>query len=284
MNPHLNQISQLLGTPIQQVRPLHGGNIADVYGLTLADGRAIVAKVTSGTTGNLHIEGDMLRYLRQHSQLPVPDVLHSAPDMLLLSHIPGDSTLDTSVQEHAAELLAALHQVRAPRYGLPFATLIGGLHQPNDEHDSWVAFFREMRLRYMAHQAHDAGELPTALLNRIEQFATRLDEWLHEPAFPALIHGDMWTTNILAQAGQVTGFIDPAIYYAHPEIELAFSTLFGTFNDAFFRHYTALNPLAPGFFETRRDIYNLYPLLVHVRLFGGGYVSGVDRILRRFGA
>ena len=99
----------------------------------------------------------------------------------------------------------------------------------------------------------------------------------------SLIHGDVWTTNVLARNGRVTGFIDPAIYYAHAEIELAFTTLFGTFDEDFLRRYEELRPIAPGFMEVRRDIYNLYPLLVHVRLFGGGYVASVESILHRFG-
>jgi fructosamine-3-kinase len=93
----------------------------------------------------------------------------------------------------------------------------------------------------------------------------------------------MWGGNVLAQKGQITGFVDPAIYYADAEIELAFSTLFSTFGDDFFSRYQEHRPLAPGFFEERRDIYNLYPLLVHVCLFGGSYVNSVDAILKRFG-
>ena len=93
----------------------------------------------------------------------------------------------------------------------------------------------------------------------------------------------MWTSNILATGDRVTGFIDPAIYYANPEIELAFTTLFGTFGDWFFERYREINPIQPGFFHGRRDIYNLYPLLVHVRLFGGSYVNSVESTLRRFG-
>ena len=76
----------------------------------------------------------------------------------------------------------------------------------------------------------------------------------------------------------------PAIYFADAEIELAFATLFNTFGDSFFARYSERRPLRPGFFEERRDLYNLYPLLVHVRLFGGGYVGAVERILDRFGA
>jgi fructosamine-3-kinase len=82
--------------------------------------------------------------------------------------------------------------------------------------------------------------------------------------------------------GRIAGFIDPAIYHADPEIELAFSTVFGTFGEPFFRRYAELRPIRPGFFEVRRDLYNLYPLLVHARLFGGGYRSQVSRIVSRF--
>jgi fructosamine-3-kinase len=77
--------------------------------------------------------------------------------------------------------------------------------------------------------------------------------------------------------------IDPAIYYGHPEIELAFITLFNTFGDSFFTHYQEVRPIADDFFEERRDLYNLYPLLVHVAIFGGSYVQSVERTLRRFG-
>ena len=117
---------------------------------------------------------------------------------------------------------------------------------------------------------------------RLETLAGQLERWLTEPR-PALIHGDLWGGNVLAASGRISGFIDPAIYYADAEIELAFSTLFNTFGKAFFSHYNELRPLAPGFFEERRDLYNLYPLLVHVRLFGGGYVGSVERTLKRFG-
>ena len=93
----------------------------------------------------------------------------------------------------------------------------------------------------------------------------------------------MWSGNVLTKDGRIAGFVDPAIYYADSEIELAFSTLFSTFGDAFFRRYDELRPLRPGFFEERRDLYNLYPLLVHVRLFGGSYVGSVERALARYG-
>ena len=88
---------------------------------------------------------------------------------------------------------------------------------------------------------------------------------------------------MLFRSGKIAGLVDPAIYYGDREIELAFGTLFGDLTPAFFDRYGEIFPIQPGFFEERRDLYNLYPLLVHVRLFGGSYVGSVDRILTRFG-
>lgn len=269
--------------PIRDISPLSGGCVGQVYRVRLADGETLVAKVDEGANPVLAIEGFMLRYLTEHSDLPVPAVIHESDRLLLMSYLPGDSHFNRQAQAHAAELLAALHSITAPAYGLERATLIGGLHQPNPWTDSWLDFFREQRLLYMANEGLRTGRLPQSILPRLEKFCRRLDEWLVEPERPSLLHGDVWTTNVLAVNGRITGFVDPAIYYGHPEIELAFTTLFGTFDRPFFDRYQELRPIPAGFFEERRDIYNLYPLLVHVRLFGGSYVRSVDRTLRHFG-
>ena len=146
-----------------------------------------------------------------------------------------------------------------------------------------LLFFRERRLLYMGQEALRHGRLPKSIYKRIETFAAKLPEFLNEPVQPSLLHGDAWTGNILSVGDRITAFLDPAIYYGHPEIELAFTTLFSTFGRPFFERYNEISPLLPGFLEERRDIYNLFPLLVHVRLFGGGYVDQVDRILNQFG-
>jgi fructosamine-3-kinase len=136
----------------------------------------------------------------------------------------------------------------------------------------------------MAGLARAAGSLPMAMLQRLERLAARLDTLLEEPPYPSLLHGDLWTGNVLVgRGGRIAGFVDPAIYFGHPEIELAFGTLFGTFGAPFFRRYAEQRPLTPGFFELRRDLYNLYPLLVHVCLFGAGYLGGIERTLGRLG-
>ncbi len=277
------RIEEKVGQPVAAVEPLSGGCVGQVYAVRLAGGERRVAKVDDSETPRLEVEGYMLRYLAQHSDLPVPAVYVSEPRLLVMGYIEGESRFPAATQRHAAELMAALHDVRGPRFGLERDTLIGGLHQPNPWTDSWLAFFRERRLRYMAREAEEAGRLSSDVRRRVERFSADLDRWLEEPEHPSLIHGDVWTTNVLAVGERVTGFVDPAVYYADPEIELAFTTLFGTFGQPFFERYQELRPLEPGFFEERRDIYNLYPLLVHVRLFGGSYVGSVKQTLRRFG-
>ena len=283
MGPGLQEtIAGITGKRLLKLSPLGGGCIGDVYRADLEGGESIVAKAGDAGSG-LALEGFMLRYLAGHSALPVPDVLHADETLLLMSYLESGGGLTAASQIHAADLVAALHAVTAPRYGFEKATVIGGLHQPNPESDSWVDFFRDQRLLYMAGQALEAGRLPLKLMHRLESLAGKLATWLAEPDAPSLIHGDMWTGNVLCNGDRIYGFVDPALYYADAEIELAFSTLFGTFGDPFFRRYQEHRPLKPGFFEERRDLYNLYPLLVHVRLFGGSYVGSVERTLSRFG-
>jgi fructosamine-3-kinase len=274
-------ITRAAGARPERLSPLSGGCVGDVYKVVLADGRTLVAKVGDPGSG-LALEGFMLDYL-DRAGLPVPKVVHADDRLLLMTWIENDGRLTEAAQAHAAEVLARLHDVTQPAYGFERDTVIGGLPQPNPASERWRPFFRDHRLLFMARQALDAGRLPKRLMARIETLAGRLERWLTEPARPSLIHGDLWTGNVLCRNGRVVGFVDPAIYYADPEIELAFSTLFGTFGEPFFRRYRGLRPIRAGFFEERRNLYNLYPLLVHVRLFGGSYVGSVERTLAAFG-
>ncbi len=276
-------IEVAIGKPLQVIVPLSGGCVAEVYKVRLADKTTVVAKVDHSHPIRLVQEGAMLNYLSRHSKLPVPKVLYCSEDVLLTEFIPGESHFSDSAQRHAAELLADLHSISASSFGFENDTLIGGLHQPNSQTKSWLQFFRDQRLLYMAGEAARVGRLPQKMLERLERFSEKLSTWLQEPEHPALLHGDVWTTNVLADGGYITGFIDPAIYYGHPEIELAFTTLFGTFGVAFFQRYNEIRPIQAGFMEERKDIYNLYPLLVHVRLFGGSYLLSVDKTLSRLG-
>jgi fructosamine-3-kinase len=276
-------IEQATGRELHRAEALSGGCVGTVYRVAFADGGGdLVAKLGEIGSG-LAVEGAMLRYLAAHGPLPVPSVVHESEALLLLEYVPGEGGITESAEEDAARLLSRLHGVSAPAFGFAWDTRIGGLVQPNPETLAWRDFFRDHRLLYMGREAHRAGRLPRSLLLRIERLAGRLDRWLDEPGPPALVHGDLWSGNLLCREGRIVAFLDPAIYYADAEIELAFIALFSTFGERFFARYRELRPIRPGFFEERRDLYNLYPLLVHARLFGGAYVDAVARTLSRYG-
>lgn len=280
-----DRVVGLLGRAVLAQAPLHGGCLARVTRLTLADGTMIVAKEALEPASDLTLEAWMLQELRRRADLPVPEVLAACRDLLLMSwlpHLPSGG-LDAAAQRHAAELVAALHAIAGPAFGEERDTAIGPLVQPNAWSERWLPFFRDRRLLHMAHLALAAGRLEASFLLRLERLAGRLDGYLTEPAAPSLLHGDLWGGNILSAGGWIAGFVDPAIYHGHAEIELAFATLFDSLGEPFFQHYRELRPLEPGFFELRRDLYNLYPLLVHVRLFGSSYLPPIDRTLRRLG-
>ena len=274
------RLKTALGSSVVDTGPLPVGFGLVGHTVRLGDGRHLAVKASGDTGPSLQLEGYMLGELARLSDLPVPKVYVAAPDLLVMEFIDNDGGgISDDVQRHAAELTAALHATPREKFGYVRDTLIGPLHQPNPLTSHWVPFFRDHRLMHMAHAAHEDGALPTPLFSRIEHLAERIDDYLIEPHFPSLLHGDLWTGNVLVRGDRVAGFIDPAIYCGHPEIELAFTTMFGTFGDAFFEAYESRLPLEPGFHDVRKGLYNLYPALAHVRLFGSGYLAGIDRTL-----
>ena len=273
------RITAALGSPVASGEPLHGGDIAATWRVELADGRQLVAK--SGA--DLALEAWMLRYLAAHTKVPVPEVRYAADDLLVMDFVANDGSLDPFAETHLAEIVARLHAIEGKRFGFERDTAIGGLPQPNAESADWREFFRDRRLLHMGRAALAAGRLPAPLMTRLEALCGKLHVWIAGDSRPSLIHGDLWGGNILSRNTKVVALIDPALYFADPEIELAFMTLFGSVGKKFFARYGQRRPLRAGFFEERRDLYTLYPLLVHVRLFGGAYVAQVDRTLARYG-
>ena len=217
----------------------------------------------------------MLRDLARLSSLPVPNVWHVDPGLLVMDRLPGSTGANDAAQRNLAELIAELHGVEGPAFGYERDTLIGPLGQPNSPDDSWASFFARHRVLHFAELAEERGRLPTGGLQAAQRLARAMQDHPHRymapGELPVLVHGDLWSGNVLSEGDRITGIIDPAIYYADREIELAFMGLFGCVGRAFFECYHELRPIAEGFFEHRQGLYRVYPLLVHAALFGGGY-------------
>lgn len=282
------KIEQALGSKIVHAKPLSGGDIADVSCLTLDDGRRIVVKRPRmdqpDTTAS---EKMMLKHLAAKSSLPVPKVLFQTKGVLVLSHIEHQGITDAGraaedVAHHIAALHCVLHKNDKPMYGFEKDTFIGPLPQQNRPLDNWVTFFTERRLLAMTTSCVRTQRMPKEMMVKIERLANRLPDLIPRTPPSSLLHGDLWAGNMLIDGTVVASFIDPAISYGHNEMDLAFIALMGGLHNTFFDAYAELKPIEDGFFEERLLIYQLWPLLVHVRIFGGGYVKQVEDILDRF--
>lgn len=279
MPPELaERVEATLGTAVAAVEQLDGGMIGEVFRCDLADGRVVVAKTADH---DLTTEGRMLSFLRSESDLPVPELYHSDAALLCLEHVAGESQITPAVERDAARHLAALHDVEGRAFGFPFDTLTGPVPQPNPWTDSWIDFYRDQRVRSVWDRAIDAGTLPEGLASRVEQACEDFESLLREPDHPSLLHGDVWRTNLLTDGERVRAFLDPACSFGHPEIELAYADWTETFGEPFFETYQGERGIDLGddFFDRRRYVYRLYPLLVHVHLFGGEYHDELDETL-----
>ena len=281
--PDFSALEQALDATVTRQARLPVGYGLKGYHLALSDGRELAVKAGDAPLPDqLEAEAHMLRSLKASSNLPVPDVLYADPRMLAMTWINStQGQITPAHQRHMARLLSDLHRPPRPFFGFERDTVIGILPQPNPPTPAWVPFFRDQRLLFLARFAHERGKLPASLLTRLQHLGEKLESWLDEPSHPALIHGDIWSGNVLLGNSQINALIDPAVYYAHPEIELAYLTMFGSFGDDFFREYGALTPFdRDGFFARRRGIYLLYPLLVHVLLCGPAYLRDIENTLQ----
>lgn len=278
-------VAAVCGTAPARATPLTGGCIAEVYRLDFDDRPPLVAKVAPD--GGLAIEGFMLDYLAAKTALPVPATRHVSDELLLMDYVENRPGGGTAAEVHAAEQLAALHETSAPAFGFERDTVIGALPQPNPWTAKWCDFYREQRLLVMGLIARESGRLPAATHRQLERFCRQLENFIDQPPAAGLVHGDVWSGNVLFgpdDAGErVAAFIDPALYYADPEVEIAYIELLSTFGPAFHRRYRELRPLRPGYAEGRRDVYNLFPLLVHTEICGPPYAQMVQDILTRYG-
>ncbi|QKY21015.1 fructosamine kinase family protein [Halolamina sp. CBA1230] len=265
-------------TRVETASDLGGGEIGSVYRVDLTDGRRVAVK-TAGT--DLRVEAGMLRYLADHG-LAVPEVHHVTEDLLVLAFVEGESTVTPAVERDLADRLATLHTHEEPTFGFPFDTLTGALDLPNPRTGDWATFFGQHRLGYMRYHAEEEGVLPADCADRIDALVDDLPALLdHEPN-PTLIHGDVWAENLLTDGEAVCAFLDPACYYADPEVELAYVHWTGVGGDAFFERYHERAGLPDGVAE-RQPIYQLLPLLVHLRHFGGEYLDPIRETLDGLG-
>lgn len=253
----------MLSGEAAHAEPLGGGCLEQVTLVSLRDGRRVVAKGGPAP----RVEAAMLDTVRA-AGVPAPAVLAVDDALLVMEERPRRGAL-VDAWGDLGGLLAALHAAEGDRYGWPADYAYGPVALPNAATDDWPAFWAQRRL--LAH----ADALPVDLARRVAALAADLPARLPSDPRRSLLHGDLWGGNVLVDGDRVSALIDPACYYGHAEVDLAMLTLFDRPDPRFFAAY----PVAPGW-PQRRPIYQLWPAIVHLLLFGGGYRGMVERLLR----
>lgn len=279
-------------TKVIQSTPVAGGDINAAYRLELSDGTYIFMK--SNAKKNLSFftaEATGIEAVARTGAIGTPTLLCTGTDesrggssFLLMEWIQGGSRL-TRYWKTFAHQLAAMHQASAEevvsgaKYGFYEDNYIGAGEQVNTMHDSWVTFFRDCRLEPQFRRAgHYLGAVDQ---KKALWLLDHLDDFLVEPEKPSLLHGDLWSGNVITGDDGKAWLIDPAVYVGHAEADIAMTELFGGFPREFYAAYREAGLLQPDY-DRRRDLYNLYHLLNHLNLFGRSYLSSVRRIVNEY--
>jgi fructosamine-3-kinase len=281
-----SELQSIVGV-IGSVEPVGGGCIAHASRIS-SEGDRFFLKWANGAAGStFEAEAAGLKALRRAgSRLLIPDVLTSRnadslhPGFILMEWVdPGPKREDSWHQLGLG--LAEVHRHVQTRFGWTRDNFIGRIQQSNLESENWVDFFRRQRLEFQRGLARELGRWNRSWEPHFDRLCRRLGELIPSHPESSLVHGDLWSGNVLPASGGRASLIDPAVYFGHREVDLGMSELFGGFPDSFYRTYGEAWPLEPGYSD-RKDIYNLYHLINHLNHFGQGYAGQVDRVLRRF--
>lgn len=265
---------------ISESRPVGGGCINDGRVLHTAAGRTLFLKSNQQAPADMfQREAEGLEALQVSGGPVVPAVLLVGAQFLLLEDL-QPAAKGSSYWQDFGRQLAKLHTVHNAQFGFDHDNYIGSTPQPN----SWTAdghsFFAQQRLLFQAQLARRHNRLDGREVRMVEVLAEKLPALV--PDQPAsLLHGDLWSGNAITDKAGNPALIDPAVYHGWAEAELGMTQLFGGFPATFYHAYQEVRPLQSGW-EERLPIYNLYHLLNHLNLFGGGYYSQVMGVLRRY--
>lgn len=269
---------------IHSFRPISGGCINSCYQLKTNEG-SFFLKTNSASRypGMFESEAKGLKILTATDTINIPEVIFFDNDydhsFLLLEFIePGRR--QTDFFEILGEQLAALHKNTAEKFGLEHPNYIGSLKQSNTYSDSWIDFFIHERLNPQLELAKKNNRIDSPTVKLLENIFSHLPV-LFPNEKPALLHGDLWNGNIIVSSEGAPCLVDPAVYYGFREMDIAMTKLFGGFPGEFYDAYHQTFPMQHGWQE-RLDLCNLYPLMVHVNLFGSGYLSEVKTILNKY--
>jgi len=276
-------IRQLTGTSFQisNIYPVSGGDIHNSFRIEGLQQSFFIKVNDAQRFPNIFVmEREGLKLLKRIGGAVVPDLLvageFNRDAFLLMSWIDsGEKT--PAAQANLGRMLAFVHKNTQDFFGLEYDNYIGSLPQSNQAHPNWPDFFIEERLRKQVERSATSGSVNHILIEKFDKLYLKIPD-LFPKEDPALLHGDLWNGNYMINKEGVSFLIDPAVYYGHREMDIALTKLFGGFDQAFYDAYQEIFPLTPGW-EERINLCNLYILLFHANVFGGGYMKQVETIV-----
>jgi len=280
------ELSYSLGREIKidKVQAIGGGSISHTFKLISAS-EVFFLKTNSNSNAKVMFQAEVegLELLRIKSKFSIPKpigLFEKGNNTYLIMKYIESATQSKTYWDDLAITLADLHKNGSTYFGFLHNNFIGSLPQQNTFEPDWCSFFTNQRIQPMIKRAYNANLLGKQELAKMESILYKITDLMPvEP--PALIHGDLWSGNLMVSSQGDPCLIDPAVYYGHREMDISFTHMFGGFNSIFYNVYQEVYPLQPGFSE-RIDLYNLYPLLVHLNLFGRGYFAEINTIINRF--
>lgn len=269
---------------IEDFEFFYGGNFNLAGRIKTAEGDLFIKWNSGEHHGLFESEAKNLQLLGESKSISVPKVYawgqHAEKEFLVMECIQSAE----KSEEYYADLgrqVAQLHRNSSEKgFGLDYDNFTGASPQKNTWIKDGITFFIENRLMFQMEKALYDRKIQTPLANKFERFFKEIPSIIpHESS--ALLHGDLWTGNTMVNERGLATVVDPTSYYGFREAEIAFTTMFGGFEETFYHAYHEQFPLEKGF-HARIPYYNLYPLLVHVNLFGEGYLPTIETILKPF--
>lgn len=275
------------GRAISTIRfaPVGGGSINDTYQVIANTGQRFFAKINAAARypSLFSCEKQGLELLSASQLIRTPAVITlgeaGAYQVLVLEWIEQGLKTTAFWQSFGAKL-AALHQVSWEAFGLSVNNYMGALPQQNEPMEDWCGFFIHRRLEPQVKRARDAQLLDQQQVRMFDNLYRRLPA-VFDLAPPSLQHGDLWSGNFLCDEQGQPVLIDPAVYFGHRSVDLGMTTLFGGFEAPFYESYCYHLPPVPNYQE-QWAVSNMYPLLIHLNLFGKGYLPGILRTIEHY--
>lgn len=267
---------------ITSAKMLSGGCINDCYVVDASSGSYFIKyNLTDKFPGMFDAEEKGLELLRNADCIYIPEVIYNGEadiySFLALEFVESGQQTE-NFWENFGKNMAKLHRVSETFFGLDHDNYIGSLPQKNKKHSTWSEFVATERFQPLVQQSFDLGLLSREDIKAFEILSGKIGNIIPEEK-PALLHGDLWSGNFITNSIGEVCLIDPAVYFGHREMDIAMTKLFGGFSPAFYRSYNDEKPLEKGW-EKRVEINQLYPLLVHLILFGASYAAQIRHILK----